>query len=137
MATTFDSESEAQALASQLNAAAGRDVRYVAQRYRQQWAIARQSKRTYWGWDAFPSHSVPPTPARRNDVETVRQIVLLALGDGMEIVILTTLLETGNKNGYQREPFGCWRGASMYRRPQRALYSAHKLDHARVCAKLS
>jgi hypothetical protein len=99
MATIFDTESEAQALASQLNAAAGRDVRYVAQRYRQQWAIARQKKRTYWGWDEFPSQLVPPTPARKNDVETVRQIVSLALGDGMELVALTTLLETGNKNG--------------------------------------
>ncbi len=32
------------------------------------------------------------------DVETVRQIVNLALGDGMEIVVLMALLETGNKN---------------------------------------
>jgi AbiU2 len=99
MATTFDTESEAQAVAAELNAAAGRDVRYQAERYREKWAIARQSKRTYWGWDEFLVQVVPPKAAQRNDVETVRQIITLALGDGMEIVVLMALLETGNKNG--------------------------------------
>jgi hypothetical protein len=107
MATTFDTESEAQAEAAELNAAAGRDVRYQVERYREKWAIARQSKRAYWGWDEFHAEVVRPKPAQRNnvetvqrsDVETVRQIITLALGDGMEIVALKTLLETGNKNG--------------------------------------
>ena len=55
MATTFETEPEAQAVATQLNAAAGRDrqVRYQVERYREKWAIARQSVRTYWGWDEF------------------------------------------------------------------------------------
>jgi hypothetical protein len=49
MATTFDTEREAQAVAAELNAAAGREphVRYHVERYREKWAIARQSKRTY------------------------------------------------------------------------------------------
>jgi hypothetical protein len=55
MATTFDTEAEAQAVAAKLNAAAGREphVRYHVERYREKWAIARQSVRTYWGWDEF------------------------------------------------------------------------------------
>jgi hypothetical protein len=55
VATTFDTESEAQAVAAELNAAAGRErqVRYHVERYREKWAIARQSMRTYWGWDEF------------------------------------------------------------------------------------
>ena len=53
MATTFDTASEAQAVAAELNAAARRDVRYHVERYREKWAIARQSVRTYWGWDEF------------------------------------------------------------------------------------
>src|SRR5438552_15895621 len=73
MATMFDTEREAQAVAAELNAAGGRDVRYHVERYRKKWAIARQSKRTYWGWDEFPAQLVPPKPARRNDVETVRR----------------------------------------------------------------
>jgi hypothetical protein len=46
MATTFDTEGEAQALAAELNASAGGDIRYQVERYREKWAIARQSKRT-------------------------------------------------------------------------------------------
>jgi hypothetical protein len=55
MATTFDTEGEAQAIAAKLNAAVGREerVRYQVERYREKWAIARQSKRTYWAWDEF------------------------------------------------------------------------------------
>ena len=55
MATTFDTEPEAQAVAAELNAAAGRErhVRYQVERYREKWAIARQIMRTYWGWDEF------------------------------------------------------------------------------------
>jgi alkanesulfonate monooxygenase SsuD/methylene tetrahydromethanopterin reductase-like flavin-dependent oxidoreductase (luciferase family) len=103
MATTFDTESEAQAVAAELNAAAGRDARYCAGRYREKWAIACQSKRTYWGWDEFLVQLDLPKPApRQNDVETVRQIVNLALGDGMEMVVLMTLLESGNKNGISK-----------------------------------
>jgi hypothetical protein len=60
MATTFDAESEAQAVAAELNAAAGRDVRYHVERYCEKWAIARQGKRTYWGWDGFAA--VLPKP---------------------------------------------------------------------------
>jgi hypothetical protein len=41
---------EAQAVAVELNAAAGRE-RPV--RYREKWAIARQIMRAYWGWDKF------------------------------------------------------------------------------------
>ena len=41
---------------------------------------------------------VPPKPALKpNHVETVRQIVNLALGDGMEIVVLMALLHNGNE----------------------------------------
>jgi hypothetical protein len=101
MATTFDTESEAQAVAAELNAAAGRDVRYHAERYSQKWTIARQTKRTYWAWDGFPAQLVSPAP-KKNDVETVRQIVNLALGDGIEMVVLMTLLESGNKNGISK-----------------------------------
>jgi hypothetical protein len=61
MATTFDTEREAEAVAAELNAAAGRDVRYHVERYREKWAIARQSKRTYWAWDGFPTD--PPKPS--------------------------------------------------------------------------
>ena len=53
MATTFDTEPEAQAVAAELNAAAGREPRYHVERYREKWAIARQSVRAYWGWDEF------------------------------------------------------------------------------------
>ena len=55
MATTFDTEPEAQAVAAELNAVAGREphVRYHVERYREKWAIARQSVRAYWGWDEF------------------------------------------------------------------------------------
>jgi len=43
---------------------------------------------------------VPPKPALKpNHVETVRQIVNLALGDGMEIVVLMALLHNGNEKG--------------------------------------
>ena len=103
MATTFSTESEAQAVAAELNAAAERDVRYRAERYCENWAIARQSKRTYWLWEEYPAQlEMPmPTPAK-NDVETVRQIVSLALGDGIEMVVLMTLLESGNKNGISK-----------------------------------
>lgn len=99
MATTFDVESEAQVLAAELNDAADRDVRYQAERYRGKWAIARRIKRTYWGWDGYPDKLFAPPPPQKNDVETVRQIVNLALGDGMELVVLMTLLESGNTNG--------------------------------------
>src|SRR6202035_2507843 len=101
MATTFGTESEAQAVAAELNAAAGRDVRYRAERYREKWAIARQSKRTYWGWEEYLLDLPKPAP-RQNDVETVRQIVNLALSDGIEMVVLMTLLESGNKNGISK-----------------------------------
>ena len=55
MATTFDTEHEARAVATELNAAAGREqrIRFQVERYREKWAIARQSIRTYWGWDEF------------------------------------------------------------------------------------
>jgi hypothetical protein len=55
MATTFDTEHEARAVAAELNAAAEREqrVRFQVERYREKWAIARQSIRTYWGWDEF------------------------------------------------------------------------------------
>jgi hypothetical protein len=53
MATTFDTEPEAQSVAAKLNAAARQEphVRYHVQRYREKWAIARESVRTYLGWD--------------------------------------------------------------------------------------
>src|SRR5690348_13831245 len=55
MATTFDTEPEALAVATELNAAASREsrVHYNVERYREKWAIARRSVRTYWGWDEF------------------------------------------------------------------------------------
>ena len=55
MATTFDTEPEAQAVVAELDAAAGREphVRYHVERYHEKWAIARQSVRAYWGWDEF------------------------------------------------------------------------------------
>jgi hypothetical protein len=55
MATTFETEPEAQAVAAKLNAADGWEprVRYHVERYREKWAIARQSVRIYWGWDEF------------------------------------------------------------------------------------
>jgi hypothetical protein len=96
MATTFDTENEAQAMAAELNAVAGRDVRYNVERCGEKWAIARRSKRTYWGWDEYVDH-VPPTPAQKSDVETVRQIVHLALSDGMEIAVLMALLRSQNE----------------------------------------
>jgi AbiU2 len=47
-----------------------------------------------------PPRWVPPKSVpKKNDVETVRQIVNLALGDGIEIVILMSLLQSGNENG--------------------------------------
>ena len=60
MATTFGTESEAQAVAAELNAVAERDVRYHAERYREKWSIARQVKRTYWGWDGYPDQLISP-----------------------------------------------------------------------------
>jgi hypothetical protein len=36
---------------------------------------------------------------KKGDVETIREIINLALGDGMEIVVLMALLQTGNENG--------------------------------------
>ena len=103
MATTFDTEREAQAVAAELNAAAERDVQYRAERYCEKWAIARQIKRTYWGWDEYPTNLILPKSApAKNDVETVRQIVNLALSDGTEMVVLMTLLESGNKNGINK-----------------------------------
>ena len=56
-----DTEREAEAVAAELNAAAGRDVRYHVERCCENWAIARQSKRTYWAWDGFPTD--PPKPS--------------------------------------------------------------------------
>ena len=55
MATTFDTEPEAQAVVAELSVAAGREphVRYHVERYHEKWAIARQRVRTYWGWDEF------------------------------------------------------------------------------------
>ena len=52
MATTFDTEPEAQAVAAGLNAAAGREshVRYQVEQYREKWAMARQSVRTSYGY---------------------------------------------------------------------------------------
>jgi AbiU2 len=98
MATVFNTESEAQAAAAELNTAVERDVEYRAGRYREKWAIARYLKRTYWGRDGYPDQLPKPALAK-NDVETVRQIVNTALGDGIEMVVLMTLLESGNKNG--------------------------------------
>ena len=42
-------------MVAELDAAAGREphVRYHVARYHEKWAIARQSVRTYWGWDEF------------------------------------------------------------------------------------
>ena len=50
MATTFDNEHEARTMAAELNGAAGRDhhIRSIVERYRGKWAVARQSKRTYY-----------------------------------------------------------------------------------------
>lgn len=46
-----------------------------------------------------PAQWVPPKPAlKKNDVETVREIINLALGDGMEIVVLMALLQSQNEN---------------------------------------
>ncbi len=45
-----------------------------------------------------PARWVPPNPAP-NHVETVRQIVNLALGDGMEIVALMAVLQRQNEKG--------------------------------------
>jgi hypothetical protein len=43
---------------------------------------------------------VPPKPTfEPNHVETVRNIINLALGDGMEIVVVMALLQIGNENG--------------------------------------
>ena len=67
MATTFDTESVAQATAAKLNAAGTRDIRYQVGRYGEKWAIERQSKRTYWGWDEFVTTSVPPQLERKKD----------------------------------------------------------------------
>ena len=55
MATMFDTESEAQAFATELNAGGDQDVRYQAERYRDGWAIARRSKHTYWLWESYPT----------------------------------------------------------------------------------
>jgi hypothetical protein len=102
MSTTFDTESEAQAAAAELNNAAERDVRYRAQRYREKWAIARQVKRTYWGWDGYPDQlNAPKSAPIKNDVETVRQIVNLALSDGVEMVVLMTLLRERKQERHQ------------------------------------
>jgi hypothetical protein len=51
MASTFDTEPEAQAVAAELNAAAQRkpQVRYQAERCGEKWAIAQRSVRTYLG----------------------------------------------------------------------------------------
>ena len=93
MATMFDTESEAQAFATELNAGGDQDVRYQAERYRDGWAIARRSKHTYWLWESYPD-LVAPKPVEKDDVDTVRRIVNLALGDGMEILILMALLRS-------------------------------------------
>ena len=53
----------------------------------------------------LPIQWVPPKPAlnvnveppKSSNVETVRHIINLALGDGMEIVALSTLLQSGNE----------------------------------------
>jgi len=47
----------------------------------------------------MPARWVPPKPAPPNDVEIVRQIVNVALSDGMEIVALMALLRSQNENG--------------------------------------
>lgn len=101
-AITFENESEAQAAAIDLSATAERDVRYKAEKCRGKWAVVRQSKRTYWEWQEYLSQLVAAKATRKNNVETVREIVKLALGDGMEIVALMTLLDHGNKNGISR-----------------------------------
>ena len=60
MATTFDTEREAEAVAAELNAAAGRDVRYHVERYREKWAIARQSRHiTGLGTGSLPIRQNP------------------------------------------------------------------------------
>ena len=55
MATTFDTEAEARAMAAELNGAAVRkpDVRYVVERHGKKWMIARQTQRKYWGWEEY------------------------------------------------------------------------------------
>jgi AbiV family abortive infection protein len=72
MPTTFDTESEAQAVAAELSTAAERDVRYRAERYREKWAIVQQVKRTYWGWDGYPDQLISAKPPAKNEAETVR-----------------------------------------------------------------
>ena len=48
----------------------------------------------------LPVQWVPPKQsAKVNDIETVRQIVTLARGDGMEISVLAALLQNGNEGG--------------------------------------
>jgi hypothetical protein len=66
-ATTFDTESEAQAAAARLNAAALQDVRYNVGRYREKWAIERQSVRTHWGFDGFVTTTAPFKIERKKD----------------------------------------------------------------------
>ena len=51
----------------------------------------RRSKHTYWLWESYPD-LIAPKPVEKDDVDTVRRIVNLALGDGMEILILMALL---------------------------------------------
>jgi hypothetical protein len=55
VATIFETEHEARAVAAELNGAAGQKshVRYDVEQYREKWGIARRSVRTYWGWDEY------------------------------------------------------------------------------------
>jgi hypothetical protein len=80
MAMTFDNETEARTVAAELNGATGRKphVRYAVERHREKWAIARQSQRTYWGWDEYVTRgsedvmAKPKTKVSAKEVEEFR-----------------------------------------------------------------
>jgi hypothetical protein len=76
MATTFDTEAEAQAVTAELNGAAGRrpHVRYVTERHREKWAVARQSERTYWGWDEYITLASEDAMARQKSKVSPKEI---------------------------------------------------------------
>jgi hypothetical protein len=69
--------------------------------------------------------SVLPKPTQNNNVETVRRIINLALGDGMEIVVLMALLETGR---HQQAPLLGGRDAPHSKPTQVDTHSAKEKD---------